>query len=175
VSGSAFSARATTRLVAVGAVLSGLFFMHGLATQGCAGGAQASASSMVHPVTVATAMGGPDMATGVVVASASRPLAHSASGTDAGESGALCMSTPPPPGWAGLMVLLLGVSVVGLTNLVIAATFITGLVIWDLLGHLPLPLGVAGHEGSTVIVGLNGLRLLRNTAWHRATPNKASR
>jgi heavy metal translocating P-type ATPase len=62
-----------------------------------------------------------------------------------------------------------------LTNLVIAATVITGLVIWDLLGHLPLPLGVAGHEGSTVIVGLNGLRLLRNTAWHHATPNRASR
>jgi heavy metal translocating P-type ATPase len=55
-----------------------------------------------------------------------------------------------------------------LANLVIAATFITGLVIWDLLGYLPLPLGVAGHEGSTVIVGLNGLRLLRNAAWHRA-------
>lgn len=50
-------------------------------------------------------------------------------------------------------------------NLVIAATFITGLVIWDLAGHLPLPLGVAGHEGSTVIVGLNGLRLLRAAAW----------
>jgi cation-transporting P-type ATPase J len=27
---------------------------------------------------------------------------------------------------------------------------------------------VRGHEGSTVIVGLNGLRLLRNTAWKRA-------
>jgi cation transport ATPase len=26
-------------------------------------------------------------------------------------------------------------------------------------------LGVAGREGSTVIVGLNGLRLLRNAAW----------
>ena len=45
-------------------------------------------------------------------------------------------------------------------NLIIAATFITSLVVWDLFGHLPLPLGVAGHEGSTVIVGLNGLRLL---------------
>ncbi len=56
-----------------------------------------------------------------------------------------------------------------LANVVIAATFITALVIWDLLGYLPLPLGVAGHEGSTVIVGLNGLRLLRNAAWHRAT------
>lgn len=53
-------------------------------------------------------------------------------------------------------------------NLVIAATFITGLVLWDLIGTLPLPLGVAGHEGSTVIVGLNGLRLLRAAAWRRA-------
>ncbi|KAK1182283.1 heavy metal translocating P-type ATPase [Streptomyces sp. NBS 14/10] len=53
-------------------------------------------------------------------------------------------------------------------NLVIAGTFITGLVIWDLVGTLPLPLGVAGHEGSTVIVGLNGLRLLADGAWRRA-------
>ncbi|MFE9650270.1 heavy metal translocating P-type ATPase [Streptomyces sp. NPDC006365] len=53
-------------------------------------------------------------------------------------------------------------------NLVIAGVFIAGLVIWDLAGTLPLPLGVAGHEGSTVIVGLNGLRLLRETAWQRA-------
>ncbi|MHB9759115.1 heavy metal translocating P-type ATPase [Streptomyces sp. BYX5S] len=52
-------------------------------------------------------------------------------------------------------------------NLVIAGVFITGLVIWDLVGHLPLPLGVAGHEGSTVLVGLNGLRLLRERAWTR--------
>jgi cation transport ATPase len=29
-------------------------------------------------------------------------------------------------------------------------------------------LGVLGHEGSTVIVGLNGLRLLRAAAWRRA-------
>jgi cation transport ATPase len=55
-------------------------------------------------------------------------------------------------------------------NLAIAATFIIGLVLWDLLGHLPLPLGVAGHEGSTVIVGLNGMRLLTRHAWsHRRT------
>ena len=53
-------------------------------------------------------------------------------------------------------------------NLVIASVFISGLVIWDLAGHLPLPLGVLGHEGSTVIVGLNGLRLLRDAAWNRA-------
>ncbi|MEU2591254.1 heavy metal translocating P-type ATPase [Streptomyces albidoflavus] len=50
-------------------------------------------------------------------------------------------------------------------NLVIAGVFITALVAWDLVATLPLPLGVAGHEGSTVIVGLNGLRLLREAAW----------
>ncbi|MBU9766481.1 heavy metal translocating P-type ATPase [Mycobacterium sp. TNTM28] len=50
-------------------------------------------------------------------------------------------------------------------NLAIAATVITVLVAWDLFGHLPLPLGVAGHEGSTILVALNGLRLLSNRAW----------
>ncbi len=50
-------------------------------------------------------------------------------------------------------------------NLVIAGVCIAVLVVWDLAGHLPLPLGVAGHEGSTVVVGLNGLRLLRDSAW----------
>ena len=50
-------------------------------------------------------------------------------------------------------------------NLVIASVIIAALVTWDLAGHLPLPLGVLGHEGSTVIVGLNGLRLLRARAW----------
>ncbi|MEW2561595.1 heavy metal translocating P-type ATPase [Streptomyces griseorubiginosus] len=60
-------------------------------------------------------------------------------------------------------------------NLVIAGTFITGLVLWDLLGHLPLPLGVAGHEGSTVLVGLNGLRLLRESAWRPGTAARGPR
>jgi len=55
-----------------------------------------------------------------------------------------------------------------IANLTIAATFITGLVLWDLFGHLPLPLGVAGHEGSTIIVALNGLRLLSPRAWDAA-------
>ncbi len=55
-----------------------------------------------------------------------------------------------------------------IANLAIAGSVITALVVWDLAGHLPLPLGVAGHEGSTVIVGLNGLRLLRSSVWERA-------
>ncbi|PPI95463.1 heavy metal translocating P-type ATPase [Nocardia nova] len=58
-------------------------------------------------------------------------------------------------------------------NLIIAATFIAVLITWDLVGHLPLPLGVAGHEGSTVIVGLNGLRLLRSRAWESGTARRA--
>ncbi|WP_309241227.1 heavy metal translocating P-type ATPase [Nocardia sp. BSTN01] len=56
-----------------------------------------------------------------------------------------------------------------IANLIIAATFIAVLITWDLVGHLPLPLGVAGHEGSTVVVGLNGLRLLRRRAWDSGT------
>jgi cobalt/nickel-transporting P-type ATPase D len=55
-----------------------------------------------------------------------------------------------------------------IANLAIAASVIGVLVIWDLFGDLPLPLGVAGHEGSTIIVALNGLRLLGNHAWRKA-------
>ncbi len=60
-----------------------------------------------------------------------------------------------------------------IANLAIATAFITVLVLWDLLGHLPLPVGVAGHEGSTVIVALNGLRLLTNRSWRTAGSREA--
>jgi heavy metal translocating P-type ATPase len=50
-------------------------------------------------------------------------------------------------------------------NLVFAAAVIAVLATWDLVGELPLVLGVAGHELSTVIVGLNGLRLLSRRNW----------
>ena len=50
-------------------------------------------------------------------------------------------------------------------NLVLATFAIVGLVAWDLFGTLPLPLGVLGHEGGTALIGLNGLRLLRSSAW----------
>ncbi|WP_241483859.1 heavy metal translocating P-type ATPase [Rhodococcoides fascians] len=53
-------------------------------------------------------------------------------------------------------------------NLVIAGTFIVVLVAWDLIGTLPLPIGVAGHESSTVLVALNGMRLLSSRAWRGA-------
>lgn len=47
-----------------------------------------------------------------------------------------------------------------LQNLIFASAVIVFLVIAALGFSLPLPLGVVGHEGSTVIVCLNGLRLL---------------
>ncbi|GAB3213625.1 heavy metal translocating P-type ATPase [Marinactinospora thermotolerans] len=52
-----------------------------------------------------------------------------------------------------------------IANLVIAASVIAVLVTWDLVATLPLALAVAGHEGSTVLVALNGARLLRRSAW----------
>lgn len=45
-------------------------------------------------------------------------------------------------------------------NITFALAVITVLVISSFAISLPLPLGVVGHEGSTVIVVLNGLRLL---------------
>lgn len=53
-------------------------------------------------------------------------------------------------------------------NLIFAFGMIAVLVILDLIGRLPLPLGVVGHEGSTVVVGMNGLRLLSNRYWQPA-------
>jgi Cd2+/Zn2+-exporting ATPase len=45
-------------------------------------------------------------------------------------------------------------------NLAFATAVIVVLIISALGFHLPLPIGVVGHEGSTVLVCLNGLRLL---------------
>jgi Zn2+/Cd2+-exporting ATPase len=46
-------------------------------------------------------------------------------------------------------------------NIAIALTSIILLLIGNFLGSVNLPIGVIGHEGSTVIVTLSGLRLLR--------------
>ncbi len=46
-------------------------------------------------------------------------------------------------------------------NLVLALGMMILLVASDLLGWITLPWGVVGHEGSTLLVTLNGLRLLR--------------
>ncbi len=46
-------------------------------------------------------------------------------------------------------------------NIALALTSIALLMIANFLGELTLPAGVLGHEGSTLLVTLNGLRLLR--------------
>ena len=48
-----------------------------------------------------------------------------------------------------------------LQNLAFAGCVIVGLVASTLVGWMTLPLGVVGHEGSTLLVVANGLRLLR--------------
>lgn len=47
-------------------------------------------------------------------------------------------------------------------NIVFALGFIVLLLVANFVSHITLPLGVVGHEGSTVLVTLSGLRLLRN-------------
>jgi len=46
-------------------------------------------------------------------------------------------------------------------NITLALTSIVLLMLGNFLGNINLPIGVVGHEGSTVLVTLNGLRLLR--------------
>lgn len=46
-------------------------------------------------------------------------------------------------------------------NIIFALSFIVLLLIANFLGNITMPLGVIGHEGSTVLVTLSGLRLLR--------------
>ena len=47
-------------------------------------------------------------------------------------------------------------------NLTLAIGVISVLSVFAAMGEIPLPLAVIGHEGSTVIVALNALRLLRS-------------
>jgi Zn2+/Cd2+-exporting ATPase len=46
-------------------------------------------------------------------------------------------------------------------NIIFALSFIVLLLIFNFSGDLTMPLGVLGHEGSTVLVTLSGLRLLK--------------
>ncbi|AOV06924.1 heavy metal translocating P-type ATPase [Sporosarcina ureilytica] len=48
-----------------------------------------------------------------------------------------------------------------LQNVVFAVAVIITLIVLNILGYLDLPMGVVFHEGSTILVILNGLRLLR--------------
>jgi len=54
-------------------------------------------------------------------------------------------------------------------NLFISLGTVVVLVVFAVLGKIPLPLGVIGHEGSTVVVVMNSLRLLFGGATRPAT------
>ena len=47
-------------------------------------------------------------------------------------------------------------------NITFALSFIVLLLVANFVGNISMPLGVIGHEGSTVLVTLSGLRMLRN-------------
>ena len=47
-----------------------------------------------------------------------------------------------------------------IANLTFATSVIAALALFTMLGFVPLPLGVIGHEGSTLLVVANSLRLL---------------
>jgi len=49
-------------------------------------------------------------------------------------------------------------------NLIISLGTVVVLVTFAILGRIPLTVGVVGHEGSTVIVVMNSLRLLFGAA-----------
>ncbi|MBW0105968.1 heavy metal translocating P-type ATPase [Pseudonocardia sp. KRD291] len=92
-----------------------------------------------------------------------------AGGTGAGGTGAGALSIEAANGvlmrdplgsLAPLVELARRARRVARVNLAFAAAVIVVLVGWDLFGTLPLAVGVAGHELSTVLVCLNGLRLL---------------
>lgn len=53
-------------------------------------------------------------------------------------------------------------------SLFVGGAFATALVARDLIGTPPLPLGLAGHRGPALVVGLNGPHLLGEHAWTNA-------
>ncbi len=48
-------------------------------------------------------------------------------------------------------------------NITLALVSVAVLIIANFFGELTLPAGVLGHEGSTLLVTLNGMRLLKNS------------
>src|SRR5207247_10655569 len=56
-------------------------------------------------------------------------------------------------------------------NLVISLGTVVVLVTFALMGRIPLTIGVVGHEGSTVIVVMNSLRLLLGAGRTQGAPD----
>jgi Cd2+/Zn2+-exporting ATPase len=60
-------------------------------------------------------------------------------------------------------------------NLFISLGTVVVLVTFALLGRIPLTVGVLGHEGSTVVVVMNSLRLLFGAAQPLPKPSESAR